>query len=47
MDSERPYRLFADDTTDAIWKVNVNIPSQLNYISPSVTRLLDYLSGKQ
>ena len=41
-DSERRYRLVAENVTDVIWKVNINSPTQLNYISPSVTRLLGY-----
>jgi len=40
--SEKRYRLLAENATDVIWTVDVNSPTQLTYISPSVTRLLDY-----
>jgi PAS domain S-box-containing protein len=41
-ESERRYRLLAENVTDVIWKVNVDSPARLNYISPSVTPLLGY-----
>ncbi|MGD9117058.1 MAG: ATP-binding protein [Dehalococcoidia bacterium] len=41
-ESERRYRLLAENVTDVIWKVNADSPTQLNYISPSVTPLLGY-----
>lgn len=40
--SEERYRLLAENATDVIWTVDVNSPTQLTYISPSVTRLLGY-----
>ena len=39
---DRLYRLLAENTTDVIWTVSVDSPTRLNYISPSVTRLLGY-----
>jgi PAS domain S-box-containing protein len=42
LESERRYRLLADNVTDVIWKVNVESPTRLNYISPSITPLLGY-----
>jgi PAS domain S-box-containing protein len=36
------YNLLAENTTDLIWKVNVDSPNRLNYISPSITNLLGY-----
>ena len=36
--SERRYRLLAENATDVIWTVDLNM--RLTYISPSVTRLL-------
>jgi PAS domain S-box-containing protein len=42
LESERRYRLLADNVTDVIWKVNADSPTQLNYISPSITPLLGY-----
>ena len=42
VDSERLYCLLAENVTDVIWKVNIDSPTQLNYISPSVTHLLGY-----
>jgi PAS domain S-box-containing protein len=42
LESERQYRLLAENMTDVIWKVNIDSPSHLNYISPSVTHLLGY-----
>ena len=41
-DSERWYRLVAENMTDVIWSVNIDSPTRLNYISPSVTHLLGY-----
>jgi PAS domain S-box-containing protein len=41
-ESERRYRLLAENVTDVIWKVDVDSPARLNYISPSVTPLLGY-----
>lgn len=38
--SERRYRLLAENATDVIWTVDLNM--RLTYISPSVTRLLGY-----
>ena len=40
--SERWYRLVAENMTDVIWSVNIDSPTQLNYISPSVNHLLGY-----
>ncbi len=40
--SEKRYRLLAENVTDVIWTVDINDPSHLTYISPSVTRLLGY-----
>jgi nitrogen fixation negative regulator NifL len=40
--SEKRYRLLAENVTDVIWTVDINNPSQLTYISPSVARLLGY-----
>ena len=42
LESERKYRLVTENVTDVIWKVNLDSPNQLDYISPSVTRLLGY-----
>jgi hypothetical protein len=39
-ESEVRYRLLAENASDTIWTVNMNM--QLTYISPSVTRLLGY-----
>jgi len=39
-ESERRYRLLAENATDVIWTVDMNMC--LTYISPSVTRLLGY-----
>ena len=41
-DSERLYRLVAENVTDVIWKVNLDSATRLNYISPSVANLLGY-----
>ena len=41
-DSEGRYRLVAENVMDVIWKVNIDSPTRLNYISPSVTHLLGY-----
>jgi len=41
-DSEKRYRLLAENATDVIWTVDINSPTRLTYISPSVTRLLGY-----
>ena len=41
-ESERQYRLVAENVTDVIWRVNMSSPTRLNYISPSVTSLLGY-----
>jgi len=40
--SEKRYRLLAENATDVIWTVDVNSPTRLTYISPSVIRLLGY-----
>jgi PAS domain S-box-containing protein len=40
--SEKRYRLLAENVTDVIWTVDIKNPSQLTYISPSVARLLGY-----
>ena len=42
LESEKQYRLLAENMTDVIWKVNIDSPSHLNYISPSITHLLGY-----
>jgi len=39
-ESERRYRLLAENVTDVIWTTDMNL--QLTYISPSVSRLLGY-----
>ena len=41
-DSEKRYRLLAENATDVIWTVDINSPTRLTYISPSVKRLLGY-----
>ncbi len=41
-ESEKRYRLLAENATDVIWTVKINDPTQLTYISPSVNRLLGY-----
>ncbi len=41
-ESEAHYRLLAENATDVIWTVDINSPSRLTYISPSVTRLIGY-----
>ena len=41
-ESEIRYRLLAESISDVIWTVDINAPTQLTYISPSVTRLLGY-----
>jgi PAS domain S-box-containing protein len=41
-ESERHYRLLAENAEDVIWTVDVACPTRLTYISPSVTRLLGY-----
>jgi PAS domain S-box-containing protein/putative nucleotidyltransferase with HDIG domain len=40
--SETRYRLLAENVTDVIWSFYANSPGRLNYISPSVERLLGY-----
>jgi PAS domain S-box-containing protein len=37
--SEKRYRLLAENVTDVIWTANLNKPSRLTYISPSVATL--------
>lgn len=39
-DSERRYRLLAENVTDVIWTTDINL--NLTYISPSVTHLMGY-----
>ena len=39
-ESERRYRLLAENTTDLIWTTNMNL--RPTYLSPSITRLLGY-----
>jgi two-component system, NtrC family, sensor kinase len=41
-DSERRYRLLAENIADVVWTVSISCPTRLTYISPSVTRLLGY-----
>jgi len=41
-ESERRYRLLAENAEDVIWTVDIACPTRLTYISPSVTRLLGY-----
>jgi two-component system NtrC family sensor kinase len=41
-ESERRYRLLAENIADVVWTVNTTCPTRLTYISPSVTRLLGY-----
>jgi PAS domain S-box-containing protein len=38
--SEKRYRLLADNATDVIWTMDMNL--RLTYISPSITRMLGY-----
>jgi PAS domain S-box-containing protein len=40
--TEERYRLFAENVNDIIWTVNINDPTRLTYIGPSVTRTLGY-----
>ena len=40
--SEKRYRLLAENVADVIWTVNMQSPNRLTHISPSVTRLLGY-----
>jgi PAS domain S-box-containing protein len=40
--SEKRYRLLAENQTDVIWTVEANNPSNIIYISPSVTYLLGF-----
>ena len=40
--SETRYRLLAENVTDVIWAFYTNSPSRINYISPSVEKLLGY-----
>jgi len=42
LQSERRYRLLAENAADIIWTVDINSPQRLTYISPSVGRLLGY-----
>jgi len=42
LESEQQYRLLAENMTDVIWKVNIDSPGHINYISPSITHLLGY-----
>ena len=39
-ESERRYRLLAENVTDVIWTMDMNLV--INYVSPSVSRLLGY-----
>ena len=41
-ESERHYRLLAENAEDVIWTVDIARPTRLTYISPSVTCLLGY-----
>ena len=41
-ESEKRYRLLAENATDVIWTVDINNPALLTYISPSINRLLGY-----
>jgi PAS domain S-box-containing protein len=41
-DSERRYRLLAENIADVVWTVSISCPTRLTYVSPSVTRLLGY-----
>jgi PAS domain S-box-containing protein len=40
--SERRYRLLAENAADVIWTVDMNSPQRLTFISPSVNRLIGY-----
>jgi len=40
--NENLYRLVTENVTDVIWKVRIDSPDKINYISPSVTNLLGY-----
>jgi PAS domain S-box-containing protein/putative nucleotidyltransferase with HDIG domain len=40
--SEKRYRLLAENAADVIWTVDIQSPNRLTYISPSVSRLLGY-----
>ncbi|HXZ30406.1 MAG TPA: PAS domain S-box protein, partial [Dehalococcoidia bacterium] len=41
-ESERHYRLLAENAEDVIWTVDITCPTRLTYISPSVMHLLGY-----
>jgi PAS domain S-box-containing protein len=41
-ESERHYRLLAENVADVIWTVGFADPTRLTYVSPSITRLLGY-----
>ena len=43
-DEARLYRLLADNATDVIWTVDVDL--RVTYVSPSVTRVLGYSPGE-
>ncbi len=40
--SETRYRIITDNIGDVIWSFYINSPERLNYISPSIERLLGY-----
>ena len=42
LESARRYRLLADNIADVIWVSNLQSPSRISYVSPSVTGLLGY-----
>ena len=39
-ESERRYRLLAENVTDVIWTTDLNL--NLTYVSPSITRVVGY-----
>ena len=45
-DSERRYKLVAENIADVMWVVDLNIPDRLVYVSPSITGLLGYSVGE-
>jgi PAS domain S-box-containing protein/putative nucleotidyltransferase with HDIG domain len=40
--SEERYRVLAENMSDVIWTVDIDAPNLINYINPSITRLLGY-----
>ena len=42
LQSEHRYRLLAENAADVIWTVNINDPTRLTFVSPSITKLIGY-----